>query len=270
MPDFKKELTPVSYSAAAINVRHFTTKAGKDCFRTHWHDRMELVRILRGEMCVTCGGNTMKLKPGDMAIFSPKMPHRGIAEQEVEYDVLMFDVRSFYNDSEVSKSYLPAIFDGRAKFYGMTEDEETIQCFDEICSREEKGSLEITAYIYRLIYLLYENNLSEFTEGVRRSDMVMEMIEYIEENYDKELTIATMSERFGYSAEHFCRKFKEATGLTPINYLKIYRMEEAHKLLKMGERNVSRIAEQCGFTDSNYFTRCFKAHFGYPPSRLKQ
>lgn len=269
MPNFKKELTPVAYSAAAISVRHFITPVGKDCFRTHWHERMELIRVLRGEMHVTCGANSMKLRPGDMAIFSPKMPHRGYANEEVEYDVLMFDVRSFYNGSEVSKKYLPAIFDGRARFQGMTSDAETVKCFDEICSKEEKDSLEVTAYIYRFIYLLYKNNLLEFSDQTRRSDTVMEMIEYIEENFERDLTTATIGEHFGYSTEHFCRKFKEATGLTPMNYLKIYRMEEAYKLLKMGERNVSRIAQQCGFTDSNYFTRCFKAHFGMPPSQLK-
>lgn len=270
MPNFKKELTPVSYSAAAINVRHFITPTGKDCFRTHWHDRMELVRVIRGEMNVVCGANSMQLYPGDMAIFSPKMPHRGYAKQEVEYDVLMFDVRSFYNDSEVSRKYLPAIFDGRSKFIAKTSDDETIKCFDEICSKEEKGSLEITAYVYRFIHLLYENNLSEFTNEAHRSDVVMEMIEYMEENFQQELSTVTLSEHFGYSAEHFCRKFKEATGLTPMNYLKIYRMEEAYKFLKMGERNISKIAEQCGFVDSNYFTRCFKAHFGVPPSQLKE
>ena len=152
MPNFKKELTPVAYSAAAISVRHFITPVGRDCFRTHWHERMELIRVLRGEMYVTCGANSMKLCQGDMAIFSPKMPHRGYANEEVEYDVLMFDVRSFYNDSEVSKKYLPAIFDGRARFQVMTADEETIKCFDEICSKEEKDSLEVIAYIYRFIY----------------------------------------------------------------------------------------------------------------------
>lgn len=269
MLDFKKELTPVSYSAAAINVRHFVTKAGKDCFRTHWHDRMEMIRILHGEMQVTCGGNTMKLTSGDMAVFSPKMPHRGIAEQEVEYDVLMFDVRSFYNESEVSKKYLPAIFEGRTKFYTKTSDTETIKCFDEICSQEEKGSLEIIAYVYRFIHLLYKNNLLEFTEISRRSDVMMEIIEYIEEHYKQEISTATLCERFGYSAEHFCRKFKDATGLTPMNYLKIYRMEEAYKMLQLGERNIAKVAEGCGFSDSNYFTRCFKTHFGMPPSKLK-
>ena len=270
MPDFKKELTPVSYSAAAINVRHFVTKAGKYCFRTHWHDRMELIRILRGEMHVTCGGNKMELTPGDMAIFSPKVPHTGVAKQEVEYDVLMFDVRSFYNDSEVSKTYLPAIFDGRAKFFAKTQDEETIKCFDMICSQKEKDSLEIMAHVYRFIHLLYENNLLEFTKETRRSDMMMEMIDYIEEHFNQEISTATLCEHFGYSAEHFCRKFMEETGLTPMNYLKIYRMEEARKLLQLGERSIARIAEECGFSDSNYFTRCFKKHFGYPPSKLKQ
>ena len=270
MLKFKKELTPVAYNAAAISVRHFVTREGQYCFRTHWHERMELIRVLRGEMHVTCGADTVKLCQGDMAIFSPKMPHRGYAKREVEYDVLMFDVRSFYNNSEVSQKYLPAIFDGRAKFELLTSDVEIIKCFDEICSKEEKDSLEVTAYIYRFMHLLYKNTLLDFSDQMRRSDMIMEMIEYIENNFDHELTTATICEHFGYSAEHFCRKFKGATGLTPMNYLKIYRMEEAYKLLKMGERNVGKIAEQCGFSDSNYFTRCFRAHFGMPPSQLKE
>ncbi|MBQ8233294.1 MAG: helix-turn-helix transcriptional regulator [Lachnospiraceae bacterium] len=61
-------------------------------------------------------------------------------------------------------------------------------------------------------------------------------------------------------------KFKETTGLTPMNYLKIYRVEEAYKLIKEGKRDIGNIAALCGFPDANYFTRCFKAHFGVPPS----
>ncbi len=82
---------------------------------------------------------------------------------------------------------------------------------------------------------------------------------------DSELTISAMSDKFGYSSEHFCRKFKEATGITPMTYLKIYRLEQALKKIKHSECSIGEIAAQCGFNDANYFTRCFKAHYGAPP-----
>ena len=113
-----------------------------------------------------------------------------------------------------------------------------------------------------------DNERRRHIDNFLRDDSLFER--YLEENYDKELTTAIMAKKFGYSAEHFCRKFKEATGLTPMNYLKVFRMEEAYKMLQLGERNISKVAEGCGFTDANYFTRCFKTHFGYPPSKIKQ
>ena len=76
-----------------------------------------------------------------------------------------------------------------------------------------------------------------------------------------------LAERCGYSDAHFCRKFKQTTWLTPTNYLRIFRLEEAAKQLKQGKGTVSDVAMACGFPDPNYFTRCFKTHFGVPPTK---
>ncbi len=40
-------------------------------------------------------------------------------------------------------------------------------------------------------------------------------------------------------------------------------------MIKKGEGNIGDIATRCGFDDANYFARCFKAHFGVPPTFYK-
>ena len=268
MTVYKKELKPVTYSDAGVTVLHFSIPANQMCFRMHWHERMELIRLNSGELLISYGGEPIKMRAGDLAIFPPKTPHGGFAgEESVNYDVLMFDIRSFYHDSEVSKKYLTALFNGCARFERLTSDMETVRCFDTICLKEGQGTLEITAYIYKLLFLLFEHSLIELRNGLGRDDVVKNIVKYIEENYQKEITTASISGCFGYTEAHFCRKFKDTTGLTPMNYLKIIRMEEAYKMLKNGECSISEVAMSCGFSDPNYFTRCFKGHFGMTPSK---
>ena len=265
-----KELTPIAYSSAAIKVLHFKRPAHNSCFRFHWHDRIELIRVKKGDMCITHGTHTSMLHPGDLIFIPPRTPHRGFTSTNaVQYDVLMFDVRSFYNDSELCKTYLPAIFEGRAKFRNVINSPETIQCFDSICANWESASLTVTAKIYQLLALFIEHDLLEFQRDFATNDTVKEMIEYIETHYMQDISTASLCAHFGYTATHFGRKFKEGTGLTPMNYLRIYRMEHAYKLLKNSKKTISEIATLCGFSDPNYFTRCFKNHFGVAPSQLK-
>ena len=99
-----------------------------------------------------------------------------------------------------------------------------------------------------------------------KNDGIRDIIEYIEKEFDKDITTDSLCKKFGYSKEHFCRKFKKSTGLSPVTYLKIYRLEKAFSLIKNSDDSICGIAAQCGFSDSNYFTRCFHAHYGNPPS----
>lgn len=52
-----------------------------------------------------------------------------------------------------------------------------------------------------------------------------------------------------------------------MTYLKIYRLELAYKKIKNSDTTISNIATECGFPNANYFTRCFKKHFGFPPTK---
>ncbi|MBN1183646.1 MAG: helix-turn-helix transcriptional regulator [Bacteroidales bacterium] len=61
---------------------------------------------------------------------------------------------------------------------------------------------------------------------------------------------------------------KVLTGLSPIDFIKEYRMNKAIKLLKKKEYNVTEASYSCGFSDIGYFSRCFKEFFGINPSEV--
>lgn len=267
MQNFTKELTPVKYGPSAVKLLSFKKIKNQPCFRLHWHDRMELIRLKNGTMRIGYAENATQLLPDSIYIIPPKTPHTAIAETDVEYDVIMFDVRSFYNQTPLCQHFLEAVFEGKAKFEIKTDNKETLACFERIFAISEQNTLEITSLVYKLISLLFEHCLSEFSVTSKKDTVIDSAVKFIKENFSGDITTESLASKFGYSQEHFCRKFKAETWLTPMNYLKIHRLEEAAKLLKTGKYNIREIALLCGFTDSNYFTRCFKAHFGVPPTK---
>ncbi len=267
MPRYNKETTPVVYTAAAIKTVSFSRNPGQECIRMHWHDRMELLRVRKGSMAVGCATQKGRVAEGEMLIVPPKVPHWAVAEEQgVEYDVVMFDVRAYYNEIPLCKKQLPALYDGRARLEMVTADPATVGLFDAIHRAEP--SLSAVGTVYQLLDAFFARHLLALTDAPAEAG-ARKIIDYIEEHFASELTSASLAAHFGYTDAHFCRKFKEATGLTPTNYIRIYRLERANDLLKAGDLQVSEVAARCGFADANYFTRCFKKHFGNPPSRIK-
>ena len=268
MARYEKETTPVVYSAAAIKAVSFGREPGQECIRKHWHDRMELLRVRRGGMMVERATEKGWIGEGELLIVPPKVPHWAAAGEEgVEYDVVMFDVRSFYNETPVCKKILPAIFDGRARLEMTTGDPQTVALVDEIHGAAQPD-LQTVGNVYRLLDRFATVHLLSLAETPTQSS-ARKIIDYMEEHFATELTSSSLAAQFGYTEAHFCRKFKEATGLTPSNYMKIYRLEQANELLKAGDLQVSEVAARCGFADANYFTRCFKNHFKKLPSKIK-
>lgn len=69
----------------------------------------------------------------------------------------------------------------------------------------------------------------------------------------------------------FYRKVRGVTGYTPNDYIRVLRMKKAAELLTKGDNNVSEVAYAVGFDNPYYFSKCFKAQYGMPPSQyIKQ
>ena len=270
----KKELfletKPVRYSEAGIKTLSFEMGGGDKCFIPHWHDRIELIRVKSGRMSVELGSEGYELCQDMLMIVPPKKMHKGYALTEgVKYDIAMFDLRSFYNEAELCKNMLSAIFDGVAIFNAVTADKDILVCFDRIFESNKHASLCTVASVYELISLLYERELVLLKERTEKA-FVQRVIEYFDEKAGEEISVFSLAEKFGYTAAHFCRKFKEATGLSPMSYLKIYRLDMASRDIKQTDLPICEIAQRYGFDDANYFTRCFRARYELSPTKYRR
>jgi len=110
-------------------------------------------------------------------------------------------------------------------------------------------------------------NLTESELGLNQQDLLFmqRLQKMVGENMrDEEFSIDVLAEQMNMSRSSFYRKIKALTDQTPIEYLKVQRLERAAQLLRQGLR-ITEVAEQVGFTSSSYFAKCFKSRFGMLP-----
>ena len=93
---------------------------------------------------------------------------------------------------------------------------------------------------------------------------------FIHEHLDSPLPLGTVSREAGLSESHFCRLFKEATGLTLTDYVNRCRVEWAKKELLKPEMRVSEIAFLVGYQSLSQFNRSFARIVGNSPTHWRQ
>jgi AraC-like DNA-binding protein len=120
--------------------------------------------------------------------------------------------------------------------------------------------------IKTVIQIIYKVDEKEITE---KSKLVSDIKVYVETHLsDSTLDIESISENSNFSYHYVCKVFKKKTGITLGNYILEKRMERAKKLILDGLESVDLLAEQVGYTDSNYFRKAFKKYFDISPSKL--
>ena len=94
--------------------------------------------------------------------------------------------------------------------------------------------------------------------------------DYIHAHLNEKLSLEAIAATIGMSQYHFCRVFKETTGLTPWQYVIKKRIELAKRLLKIPQLSIVEISYQLGYSTPAQFTNFFRKHTGITPSIYKQ
>jgi AraC-like DNA-binding protein len=87
--------------------------------------------------------------------------------------------------------------------------------------------------------------------------------------YSEPLELRDLAQAAHLSSAQLTRKFKATLNVSPMEYLRRYRLEQARELLAKSNLSVRHVAAQCGFPDADYFSRVFKAHFGLSPLEFR-
>lgn len=105
----------------------------------------------------------------------------------------------------------------------------------------------------------------------RLSDIRLRIVlDYIESNLGREITLADLAECAGLSTPQFCQVFKNSTGFSPHRYLIKRRVERAKVMLRGECIDIAEIALALGFSSQSHFTRAFHIATGVAPMRYRR
>lgn len=111
-----------------------------------------------------------------------------------------------------------------------------------------------------------ENAIDISTDEAIKDSTVVEMINFIKNNYQDKISISDLSKKLAYSESMLNRKFKKEVHITFNEYLNRYRINKAIELLKNSDYNITEISYMCGYSSAKYFSRVFKKYLGISPS----
>jgi transcriptional regulator GlxA family with amidase domain len=91
----------------------------------------------------------------------------------------------------------------------------------------------------------------------------------MESRFAETISMEQLARQVGISPRHFIRRFRKATGETPLNYLQQIRIETAKTLLETGNATVDEITQSIGYENSGTFRKLFKTHTGLSPREYR-
>ncbi len=98
---------------------------------------------------------------------------------------------------------------------------------------------------------------------------IKKILKFINENISEtDLSVELLASKLFLSRSQLYRKVKALTGISVNMFIRDVRLEKAKELLELGEDNISEVSYKVGFTSPSYFTKCFKAKYGYLPTKI--
>lgn len=104
-----------------------------------------------------------------------------------------------------------------------------------------------------------------------KADIILkEAIQYIKRNYsDSSLNVERIAQVLYHNSRYLRKIFQDKMGMTIVEYITTVRMEKAKQLIGESNMKYADIACMIGLSDKEYFSKCFKKHFGIPPSEYE-
>ena len=235
----------------------------------HYHSLYEIYFLEEGNCTYIIDDKVYTVQAGDIVVIPDGIIHH-TKYDDIRHSRMLINCTADYIPKAVQTAISPAMYLYRnpylteeiRKLLGKIENEYTIGdgFSDDILS----------CHTHSLFYLLLRN--AESCVTVDEGNKVIEQaVTFIKENFTSDITLSSLAKKFSVSPEHFSRMFKKETGLGFSKYLNSLRLQYAEQLLRNSDcHNITKVAEICGFEDSNYFSKKFKEVYGISPKKIQK
>ncbi len=234
----------------------------------HWHDAVEILYCMEGSGIAVSGSRRLRLEPGSMAVIHSGQLHDFYTpDSDCRYGVLLL-ARSLVCPDDLPSSPVQTF---------LKDAEAAAQVEGIMREHEEKRPYyraEIRARIARLFVSLQrrypgEEEQSGAAEG-RKTEVTKAVTAYIRRHYAEPISVDDICAAVSFSRSYVCHAFREVTGKTIVEYIRMVRCAGAHALLAEGHASVAECARQSGFQNPSYFSRIYRREMGLSPSEHKR
>jgi len=152
----------------------------------------------------------------------------------------------------------PSLFDAALRLVRLLDEPADIPILAPLIERE---------LLYRLLTSEQGMRLRHMAMSESQSNKIARAIDYLKQNYTRALRIETLANHVSMSVSSLHHHFKAVTSMSPLQYQKQLRLQEARSLMIRQAADVTSAAYSVGYESPSHFSRDYSRLFGAPPSR---
>lgn len=250
----------------------FEGRNGNYVREKHWHKSVEIFAVFEGGLDFYINDEKSHLSAGEFIIVNSNELHSIHALHEnltIVLQIPFSQFKNYYTDDQfILFSHVPRV-----------QDEQVMKILEEMYTlfQEKKTGYDFKVlgqyfiFLYILVSKYRKKEVStEIRKNMKGLNRLSSITSYLEENYEKDISLENLAKTFGYSAEHLSRMFQKYAKINFKAYLQSVRVEYARKELLNGEKKISEIAVNVGFADSRAMAKAFKKQYGILPMEYRK
>lgn len=254
----------------------------------HWHEELEAAVIEMGEISLTIGNETYQLKEGDGFFVNSGILHgvKSSCDGECRLHSMVFlprlvggsDESVFYQEyvNPLVKCGGNGCFVLSSALPWQNEMLSSIESIWQKCSEEKMHyEIKVRNLLSEMMVLLKEHlslpdDYSRDSRSERDGLRMKKMLDFIHNTFDQNIRLEDIAKSADISESECLRCFRRLLSVSPVQYLKEYRVEYAKRMMLSSSAFISDIALQSGFQDISYFTKTFKILEGVTPKEYRR
>lgn len=249
---------------------------------SHWHDDVEFIAVLSGEMKYYVNGELVCMNSGEGILVNARQLHYGFSDTWTECDFLcvLFHPIMLCSSMAMEQQFvLPLIQNSNLPYMKLTREENwkrrIFQNIQKIYA--ERNSVAAPVKIQSLfldIWAELVRNTTAVSESQSPPDnsltILKNMVGFIQKNYEEKLSLSAIAYSGAVGQSKCCKLFREYLNQTPVAYLTSHRLNKSMELLQNTDMTVSEIALKSGFGGASYYTEIFQKWMAQTPTEYRR
>ena len=250
----------------------------------HWHDDIEWIRVLEGEMRYYIDGERITLEQGDALFVNARRMHYGYGFQgrDCRFTCILFHPSLFTGSGVLLEREVRPVLEHSGVNWRRLEEstpagQEAAHLLSRIAALKEEApeAYELEAIgLLHILWSILRRHMGSLppVEGKPHTELDLQraMVAYIRQNYGEKLSLSDIASAGHVSRSRCCQMFRRHLQQTPVDYLNSYRLKTAANLLRGTNRTVTEIALSCGFNHLSYFSKMFLQVYGCTPKEYRK